>query len=101
MRVEIMDVTPQLARQWLQKNNNVRDIYPSVVASYKSMFERGEYVLTHQGLAFNGRGLIDGQHRLTALSLMPDSFKVKMLVAKNLPDAAKLAMDIGKKRETH
>lgn len=101
MRVDVIDVTPAIARRWLSQNNNVRNIIPAVVENYRGIMERGEYVLTHQGIAFDSTGLIDGQHRLTAISAMPDGFRVKMLVAKNLPDKAKLAMDIGKKRDAH
>lgn len=98
MKIEMRQITPALASMWLKKNHNVRPLMPGIVEQYKWMFKNGEYVETHQGIAFNGNGLIDGQHRLSAIASMPANFKVRMLVATGLPEAANLAMDIGKKR---
>ena len=63
------------------------------------MFERGEYKVTHQGVGFGADGkLQDGQHRLTALSMMPDDFAVVMSVTRGMSEDAYDAHDLGAKR---
>jgi hypothetical protein len=85
MKTEVVKVTPAMARQWLKRNSNNRPIRPSHVENLRLAFERGEYVLTHQGVAFSDDGvLIDGQHRLTAISLLPDGMSFPMLVTREL-----------------
>lgn len=96
-----MNVTPSLAREWLKFNTENRPFRRNVADGYKAAFQRGEYLATHQGVAFdvNGR-LLDGQHRLTAISEMPDDFVVEMLVTTGLPTPAFKVIDQGLKR-TH
>lgn len=75
MKTELVSVTPSLAREWLKKNTKNRPIRPSHVETLRQALARGEQVTTHQGIAFDTEGeLIDGQHRLTAISLMPEGF---------------------------
>lgn len=81
MKTELVSVTPSLSREWLKKNTKNRAIRPSHVETLRQSFERGEQVTTHQGIAFDTEGiLIDGQHRLTAISLMPETFSFLMMV---------------------
>lgn len=99
MKVEIVNVTPQMASEWLKVNTINRPLQRTVVENAKLAYERGEYVMTHQGIAFSDTGrLLDGQHRLTALAEMPDGFSVQMMVTRGLPEEAFKAMDIGRKR---
>lgn len=73
MKTEIVHVTPQTARLWLKRNSHNRPIRPSHVETLRDSFSRGEYVMTHQGIAFDDAGeLIDGQHRLSAIALIDD-----------------------------
>lgn len=81
MKTELVSVTPSLAREWLKKNTMNRAIRRSHVETLRESFERGEQVTTHQGLAFDTDGiLIDGQHRLSAIALMPEGFSFLMMV---------------------
>lgn len=92
-------ITPPIARNWLSHNTANRNLRRTVVDGYKSLFDRGEYKITHQGIAFSQDGtLVDGQHRLTAISEMPDEFKVTMLVTRELENDAFMAIDLGLKR---
>lgn len=85
MKTELMNLTPQRARELLLMNTNNRAIRNSRVETLRASFERGEYVLSHQGIAFDEDGtVIDGQHRLTAISLLPDTFSFPMLVTRGL-----------------
>lgn len=81
MKTELVSVTPSLAREWLNKNTKNRPIRPTHVETLRQSLMRGEHVTTHQGIAFDSDGeLIDGQHRLTAISLMHEGFSWLMQV---------------------
>ncbi|MFD9461158.1 hypothetical protein [Streptomyces sp. NPDC060027] len=62
-------VTPHIAAAWLQLNRpENRRMSQRAVASLVSAMLAGEYLLTHQPVAFDALGrLIDGQHRLAAV----------------------------------
>ncbi len=97
MKTEIVMVTPTLAKKWLERNVENRDIRPSVVAGLAAAIQRGEWVLSHQGIAFSKSGwLIDGQHRL--LAIVEANRSVQMTVTHDVDDEAFKVMDIGVKR---
>jgi len=92
-------ITPAVARNWLGQNTANRNLRRNVVDGFKGIFDRHEYKITHQGIAFVADGtLVDGQHRLTAISEMPDDFSVQMLVTRGLDEDAYMAIDLGLKR---
>lgn len=96
----IVRITPQLAARWLKQNTDNRPLRRTWIENYKEAFARGEYVLSHQGIAFSDDILVDGQHRLTAISEMPPNFSVEMFVCRGVDPKARNVMDIGNKR-TH
>lgn len=99
MKTRITRVTPGIALKWLERNTINRPLRPSVVEGYKTAYQRGEHILTHQGIAFSTDGdLLDGQHRLTAIAQMPQSFGVDMLIATDLEPKAFMVLDQGLKR---
>lgn len=99
METKVIRVTPSLATNWLESNTINRPLRKSVVEGYVAAYMRGEHRLTHQGIAFADTGeLLDGQHRLTAISQMPSSFGADMLVTRGLPRSAFEAIDQGLKR---
>ena len=64
----IVNVPPELARQWLSINNFNRPKNTESVAKYVRQIRDGHWRLTHQGVALTQNGfLLDGQHRLFAL----------------------------------
>lgn len=98
MKVEIVSVTPHLASEWLRFNVDNRTLRRTTVETLKGAFQRGEYKQTHQGIAFSETGrLLDGQHRLTAISELRDGV-FPMVVTWGLPDDAFGAIDVGLKR---
>ncbi|CAK7026542.1 hypothetical protein [Saezia sanguinis] len=100
MHTELINVTPEVASQWLKSNTNNRALRRMVVDSLKQAFSRGEYVPTHQGVAFSKDGaLLDGQHRLVAISELK-SGTFPMLVSFDVHEDAFRVMDIGAKRTT-
>lgn len=98
MQTLLVNMTPKLAAKYLQKNTCNRPIRRTFVEGIKAALLRGEYVTSHQGIAFTEDGVFaDGQHRLTAISEL-DSGVFPMLVTTGLPKAAFKVMDIGSKR---
>lgn len=98
MKTEIVNVTPKLAAKYLQRNTANRPIRRTVVDGIKDSFMRGEYIPSHQGIAFSSDGiLLDGQHRLIAISEL-DSGSFPMLVSSGIDPVAFKVMDVGLKR---
>ena len=63
-----MDIDPGLAAHWLQNNFVNRTLSEDTITAYARDMVNGEWLPTHQGVAFNDRdALIDGQHRLHAV----------------------------------
>jgi len=99
METKVIRVTPPMAREWLKKNVDNRPLSKGKVEGLRLALQRGEYMTTHQGVAFDTDGnLLDGQHRLHAIADMPETFGVEILVTRDLPRASFKAIDIGQKR---
>ena len=82
-KFEIIEITPEMAEQWLKKNPNNRSIRFATVKSYAKQMLAGDWDITGQAISFDTEGkLIDGQHRLSAIILAKKP--VKMLVATGL-----------------
>ncbi|MFE1010030.1 hypothetical protein ACFW4M_01835 [Streptomyces sp. NPDC058794] len=97
MHMEVLDVTPELAAEWLTRNTNNRPLSKATVQQLAARIQRGEWQLTHQGIAFDEDGvLIDGQHRLAAV--VRAGLTVPMTVAHGVPRTAFTVMDTGRKR---
>lgn len=65
-------ITPELAKEMLKCNLCNRVISKSCVNKYSELMKKGEWYLSHQGIAFadtdDGKEvLVDGQHRLAAV----------------------------------
>lgn len=75
------NTTPALARKWLKHRvQGNRSIDPRHVEWLRRAIERRGYD-SSEPISFNLAGaLIDGQHRATAISLMPDHFVARVLV---------------------
>jgi hypothetical protein len=97
---EFKTVTPDMARDWLAAHNKdnraKRGWWFEAIAS---AILRGEWITTHQGIAFSKSGkLIDGQHRLSAIE--KTGVSIEMLVVTGIDDAAFGVIDCGIKRTT-
>ena len=69
IKVSFVQVSPMLAQQYLERNTSNRKMRESVVLSYLRDIQNGDWLLNHQGIAFDEAGtLIDGQHRLEAIA---------------------------------
>jgi len=90
-------VTPQMAQDWLQSNENNRRVQQERVKLYAAAMARGGWHFTHQGIAFYEDGrLADGQHRLLAIVLSQCSVWMNVTYGLKLPAAT--AVDAGRPR---
>lgn len=87
-----------MAEEWLTEwNKNNRPLSSPTVLFLAQAIERGEWQLTHQGIAFDEEGyLVDGQHRLAAIRKA--GLAVDIAVTYNVPRSAFAVMDTGRKR---
>jgi hypothetical protein len=94
---EIVDVTPGLAKEWLDHNTHNRNIREQVVDGYAVDMAAGHWPENGQSIKFSVTGvLLDGQHRLAAI--VKSGVTLRMLVVRNLPDETQMTMDTGAKR---
>lgn len=99
MKTELMLVTPKMAREWLNANTSNRPLRPNVVNGLMDAYKRGEWKVTHQGIAFAESGrLLDGQHRLSFIAELPEKTVVPMNVSTGMDEAIFDAIDQGLKR---
>lgn len=93
-----MFVTPEIARQWLEKNHNNRPINKARVSLLREQIDNDTFALTHQGIAFYGdfEELADGQHRLVAIA--EGDKCVELLVTWGLSKDTVHAIDRGRPR---
>lgn len=97
LKIEQMLVTPELAKEFLAKNDPTRNrtLNRAKVLKYAQYIASGHWDMTHQGIAFYEDGVLaDGQHRLTAI--VETGKSVPMVVAYGLKNGAHL--DMGKSR---
>lgn len=68
----VMAVTPEMAAHWVAVRfdaTSQRKVSATTVKRYTEVMRAGKWLLTHQGIAFDRRGmLIDGSHRLRAVA---------------------------------
>src|SRR5699024_760867 len=94
---EVVEITPQLAEEWLGRNSANRNLRSPKVATYAGAIERGEWVVTGDGPKFDvNERLINGQHTLNAV--IRSGRPVTSFVFWNLPVNAQVVMDTGAKR---
>lgn len=95
--VDIVNVSPLLAREWLGHNTHNRNIRPAGVAALVRDMRAGRYHLTGQGITFDRSGvLIDGQHRLNAI--IEADVTVPLVVLRGADPDAQMAIDVNRKR---
>lgn len=95
--VEIVDVTPQMAKEWLASNPENRRLDKGHAASLARDMQAGNWRLTGQSIQFGADGLLkDGQHRLQAVILA--NMSVPMLVVRGLDNDVQQFIDINRKR---
>ncbi len=95
--VEILDVSPEMAEQWLSRNPNNRNLRGQVIASYARDMSAGSWVLNGETVKISSTGhLLDGQHRLSAV--VAAGTTVPMIVVRDIPPEVMPTVDAGAKR---
>lgn len=97
MRSEVVTVSPELARLYLEGNTENRNVRESRVKMLAEVITRGEWVTTHQGIAISSNGrLLDGQHRL--LAIVKAGKSVDVMVTTGADESSFSAIDLHDKR---
>jgi hypothetical protein len=97
MRSRIQKITPKRAEEMLAANTANRPLSRQLVRSFADAMRRGDWVVTHQGIAFDTNGvLVDGQHRLAAV--IESEMPVEFTVFTDVPSDTFDVLDTGRKR---
>ena len=97
MRSKVQKINPERASDMLEANTSNRPLSRSTVRGFAEAMRRGEWLVTHQGIAFDTAGtLVDGQHRLAAV--IEAGVSVEMTVFTDVPTSTFDVLDTGKKR---
>lgn len=97
IRFEIIDVTPELAEQWLGRNRINRKYKLNKVSQYSRDMKASKWRQTAEPIKFGESGdLLDGQNRLRAIH--ETGVTVKMAVAFGVEDDTQGVMDSGTSR---
>lgn len=96
--VSVVDITPEIARQWLERNLGNRPASPAHVAKLEKAIRDGKWKMTGDPIRFSKSAkLIDGQHRLQAI--LNSGMTVTCVVMRDLEDAIFDVLDSGKGRQ--
>lgn len=97
MKTEIKTITPELAKEILQKNKRNRPISDRIVSYYADQMKRGQWMLNGEGIIISDGGiLLNGQHRLYAV--IESGATIETLFITDVPDETFVTMDQGKTR---
>ena len=97
MRSRVQTITPARAAELLEANTTNRPLSRPVVRSFAEAMRRGEWMVTHQGIAFDVNGvLVDGQHRLAAI--IEADRPVELTVFTEVGEGTFDVLDTGKRR---
>ncbi|MDT4937039.1 MAG: hypothetical protein QOG80_710 [Pseudonocardiales bacterium] len=97
MRSRVQTITPARAAELLEANITNRPLSRSVVRSFADAMRRGDWMITHQGIAFDVNGvLVDGQHRLAAI--IEADMPVDLMVFSEVDEGTFDVLDTGKRR---
>lgn len=97
--IERWKVTPELAEEWLKRNESNRNLRPKHVSKLARAMEQGEFHFVGDPIRFGTDGrVLDGQHRLFAV--MRSGTTHEMLVIFGLDGDTQQYMDAGKPRTT-
>lgn len=96
--IELVEITPELAHEWLGFNTHNRNVRQRVVLAYAADMTAGNWRWNGESVKFSADGtLLDGQHRLKAV--VEAGIAVPMLVIRGLKNDAQETVDGGAKRK--
>lgn len=96
--ISVVEVTPEVARKWLERNIGNRPASPAHIANIEKIIRDGRWKMTGDPIRFSKTGkLIDGQHRLQAI--LNTGATVTCVVMRDLDDEIFDVLDSGKPRQ--
>lgn len=96
---EVVKLTPAKAEQLLNVNTHNRPLRNRDVEKLRGAIERGEWQFNGDAIRFAKDGtLLDGQHRLWAISMAETGTPVEVLIIRDLEPESQLTMDAGARR---
>jgi hypothetical protein len=96
---EVVDLTPAMAEELLKRNTHNRSLSDREVLKWATEMEQGRWRYNGEAIKISDDGtILDGQHRLTALTLCI-GVTIKVLIVSGLPADTQMTMDQGKKRK--
>jgi hypothetical protein len=97
VRSKVQSITPKKAAELLEANTTNRPLSKPVVRAFAEAMKRGDWLVTHQGIAFDVNGvLVDGQHRLAAI--IEADLPVELTVFTDVAEDTFDVLDTGKRR---
>jgi len=94
---QIMVITPEIAKQYLQRNTHNRKIQKAKVEHFVKLLLDGLWTVSNDNIAFDVNGvLVNGQHRLQAV--IDSGISITQLVMFGVPESAQQYMDVGTPR---
>lgn len=95
---KVETIHPKVALGYLENNQatNYRPRRPHVVARYAKDMKAGRWQLNGEAIKFNGRDILDGQHRLAAI--VEAGVPIATMVVRGLRPDAVFTMDEGNRR---
>lgn len=98
IQTSIVPVDAAMAKRWLTRNSRNRRLAPTAVERYRRDMAEGRWSFAGDPIRFDVNGsLLDGQHRLTALS-ETEGVTIPFVVIRGLPTESQMVMDQGRKR---
>lgn len=95
--ISVLDVTPELAREWLGRNMGNRPMRPGNLKKLTTALKTGKWRMTGDPIRFSITGkLIDGQHRLNAI--VETGITAQCVVMSGLDDSIFDVIDSGATR---
>ena len=96
MKTQVLTITPKKAQELLEGNKRNRPVRKSHVRQLAEEMKAGKWVVNGVPIIFNGKLLIDGQHRLMACIESDKPFDT--LVVSDVAPNSFLTIDVGRKR---
>jgi hypothetical protein len=97
VRSRVQRITPARAERLLATNTANRPLSRATVRGFAEAMLRGDWLVTHQGIAFDTNGvLLDGQHRLAAI--VEADVPVELAVFTDVDPDTFDVLDTGKRR---
>lgn len=103
IKIEVVDITGEMVRPWLEGKARNRNIRKNRVVEFARDMLNDNWHETGEAIKFDVNGkLVDGQHRCEALALAsktkPDLVLKNVLVVRGIPAEAQMVMDTNTRR---